>query len=122
MRAGERATSSSIPAAFLRGHIPGATSFDVGERLFDPDGVFVGGLELAMAMSEIGVGDEHTVVIVDTAAPAAALVLAWALRHHGHTETLILEGGFRRWLAENHPVTQAVVRHPFGSFTARTSS
>ena len=110
------------PAVFLNGHIPGSTSLDVGRRLFDESGAFVSPLELAMVMSEIGVGDEHTVVLVDEGRPAAALVAAWALRRHGHADTLILNGGFPRWVAEGRPVTRDIVKHPFASFTARIPS
>jgi rhodanese-related sulfurtransferase len=122
LRAGTWPSSKGAHAAFLDGHIPGATSFDVGARLFDETGSLVWAPELAMAMSAAGVGDEHTVVLVDEGRPSAALVAAWALRRYGHAETLILEGGFPRWAAEGRPVTRTVVKHPFASFTARTSS
>ncbi|MDF2692164.1 MAG: Thiosulfate sulfurtransferase, rhodanese [Labilithrix sp.] len=122
LRAGSWPSSKEAKAAFLRGHIPGATSFDVGARLFDETGSLVWAPELAMVMSAAGVGDEHTVVLVDDGRPSAALVAAWALRRFGHAATLILEGGFPRWLSEGRAVTQAIVKHPSGSFTARTPS
>ncbi len=121
-RIGHWGQTSEPPAAFLRGHIPGSTSLDVGRRLFDETGTIVPAPELAMAMSEIGVGDEHTVVLVDEGRPAAALVAAWLLRRYGHAETLILSGGFPRWAAEGRPVTRDLVKHPFASFTAKTPS
>ncbi len=122
LRAGRWPKTSSPSATFLRGHIPGSTALDVGGRLFDAAGALVCGAELAMAMSEAGVGDEHTVVLVDDGRPAAALVATWALRRYGHAETFILSGGFPRWVAEGRPVTEVVTKVPFGSFTARTSS
>jgi len=122
LRAGNWPSSKESPTAFLRGHVPGATSFDVGARLFDETGSLVWAPELAMVMSAAGVGDEHTVVLVDEGRPSAALVAAWALRRFGHAATLILEGGFPRWVAEGRPVTQTIVKHPSGSFTARAPS
>jgi rhodanese-related sulfurtransferase len=122
LRAGRWSSATHPPAAFLRGHIPGSTSFDVGGRLFDETGALVSAPELAMAMSKAGVGDEHTVVLVDDGCPAAAMVAAWMLRHYGHADTLILDGGFRRWVAEGRPVTEIVETPPFASFTARTPS
>ena len=121
-RIGSWPKTASLPPAFLAGHIPGSVSLDVGGRLFDEKGAFVSAPELAMAMSEIGVGDEHTVVLVDDGRPSAALVAAWALRRHGHVETLVLGGGFPRWTAEGRPVTRDVVRYPYASFTARIPS
>jgi rhodanese-related sulfurtransferase len=109
------------PAAFLEGHIPGSSSFEVGSRLFDESGELVSAFELAMIMSGAGVGDEHTVVLVDASRPGAALVAAWALRRYGHTETLILDGGYPRWFSEGRPITHEIVKHPSGSFTAKLS-
>ncbi|HVJ90011.1 MAG TPA: rhodanese-like domain-containing protein [Labilithrix sp.] len=122
LRAGTWPKSTQAPAAFLRGHLPNSVLFDVGARLFDETGVLVSAPEFAMAMSESGVGDEHTVVLVDDEVPTAALVAAWALRRYGHHDTLILAGGFPRWTAEGRPVAREVIRHPYASFTARTSS
>lgn len=122
LRAGTWPRATQPPAAFLQAHVPGSTSFDVGRRLFDDSGSLVSAPEMAMAMSEAGVGDEHTVVLVDEACPSAALVAAWTLRRYGHESTLILAGGFPRWLAEGKPTTRDLVKHPFASFTARISS
>ncbi|MBX3210164.1 MAG: hypothetical protein KF764_34350 [Labilithrix sp.] len=122
LRAGRWPKASQPSAAFLRGHIPGSASLDVGGRLFDASGALVCGAELAMAMSEAGVGDEHTVVLVDEGCPAAALVAAWALRRYGHADTLILTGGFPRWAAEGRPISRTATKLPFASFTARTPS
>jgi thiosulfate/3-mercaptopyruvate sulfurtransferase len=105
--------------SFAEGHIPGSSSLDANARLFDEAGAVVSAGELAMAMSEAGVGNEHTVIIIDGGSPATARSAAWALRRYGHAEAYMLAGGFPRWLAERRPVTQELVRHPSVSFTAR---
>jgi thiosulfate/3-mercaptopyruvate sulfurtransferase len=107
---------------FVRGRIPGSTLLDVGKRLVHPDGSLVSAPELAMAMSEIGVGDAHTVVLVDGDAPLDATIAAKALRRYGHQGTHVLAGGFPRWARERRPVVTELARHPFASFTARTPS
>lgn len=122
LRAGRSPAHVHPPATFVRSHIPGSTSLDVGGRLFDDAGALVCAPELAMAMSETGVGDEHIVVLVDDGIPGPAMVAAWALRHYGHLETLVLAGGFSRWTAEGRPVTRKIVRHGSASFTARKPS
>lgn len=122
LRAGEWPSLEQARAPYLRGHIAGSTFIDVGARLFDAEGSLVWGPELAMVMSEAGVSDGHTVVLIDDSRPAAALALEWALRRYGHADTLLLEGGYPRWVAEGRPVTQSIVKHPFGSFTAKTLS
>ncbi len=119
VRRGKWPKMSRTSDAFRRAHIPGSVQLDVAGRLFDANGSVICAPELAMLMSQLGVGDEHTVVLVDDEPPQAALAAAWVLRRYGHDKTLLLAGGFSRWLAENRPVTAEVVRHPFASFTAR---
>jgi thiosulfate/3-mercaptopyruvate sulfurtransferase len=90
--------------------------------LFDHHGNVVSAPELAIAMSTLGVGDDHTIVLVDDGPPDAALAAAWALAKYGHRDVHVLEGGFARWVGEGRPVSREVLRHPGASFTARVSS
>ncbi len=106
---------------FVRGRIPGSTLLDVGQRLLTRDGAIVSAAELAMAMSEIGVGDDHTVVLVDGDAPLDATIAAKALRRYGHLDTHVLAGGFPRWAREHRPVVREVAKHPPASFTAKAA-
>jgi thiosulfate/3-mercaptopyruvate sulfurtransferase len=121
VRAGPRPAETPLPLSFLRGHVRGASSLDVGRTLFDDGdpGRPVSAPELAMAMSELGVDDDHTVLLVDEGAGGAAAVAAWVLRRYGHEATLVLDGGLARWVAEGRPLTQNIERFPFASFTAR---
>jgi len=120
-KAGYAVTGSRAERAFPYedAHIPGASFLDVAGRLFDGTGRLVWGPEIAVAMSEIGVGDEHMVVLVDDGVPTAAMAASWALRRYGHHETVVLAGGFPRWVAEQRPVTRAAPRRAAASFTAR---
>ncbi|CAN5882988.1 hypothetical protein BH11MYX4_BH11MYX4_40040 [soil metagenome] len=107
------------PLAFLHGHIPCAVALDVRAALFDDAGEVISAAELALIMSSVGVGDEHTVVFVDEGRPEAALAAAWALARYGHRDVHVLEGGFARWLGEGRWVSREQVRHVPASFTAR---
>jgi thiosulfate/3-mercaptopyruvate sulfurtransferase len=109
-------------AAFIEGHVPGSVALDVRALLFDDEGDLVSAPELAIVMSSLGVGDGHTVVFVDEGRPEAALAAAWALTRYGHDDVHVLEGGFARWVGEGRAVSQALVRHPPVSFTARVPS
>lgn len=106
---------------FLDGHVPGSVALDV-RVLFDDRGDVVSAPELAMAMSGLGVGDEHTVVLVDEGRSDAALAAAWALKRFGHADVYVLDGGFARWIGEGRPVSREVVRHPPASYTAKVPS
>ncbi len=109
---------SAIEAA--QGRIPGAFDLPFESRLLDPrDGSFVSGIELACAMSEFGIGDEHLVIAYDQAAPKNALRLAQLLIRYGHDRVRVLDGGFLRWIEQGGEVSHESVRHPRASFTAR---
>ncbi len=73
-------------------------------------------------MAQLGVGDEHTIVVVDDATPQTSLVLALLLRRAGHDKTFLLAGGFPRWSAEGRFVSRTLAVHPPASFTARMTS
>lgn len=107
------------PLAYLRGHVPGAIPFDVREALFDETGELITAPELAMVMSSLGVGDEHTIVLVDDGRSGAGAAALWALGRYGHGDVHVLEGGYSRWLAEGRPTSREIVRLPWASFTAR---
>jgi len=108
-------------APFERGHVPGSVLLDVAATLFDDYGAPVWAPEVARTLSQLGVGDAHTIVIVDDAVPEMSLVLAAILRRAGHDKTFLLAGGFPRWCQERRPISQTLATHPPASFTARMS-
>lgn len=107
---------------FVEGHLPGAVLLDVRATLFDEEGSLVGALELARVMSSLGVGDEHTVVLVGDGPTLSTTAALRALVRYGHTAVAILEGGYTRWVADRRPVTRAITKPPRASFTARLAS
>lgn len=121
LRAGRWTRSAEPPATYLRGHVPGALHLDVGGSLFDRDGGIAGAPELAMVMSLLGIGDAHTIVLVDDAYGHVADVAAWVLDHYGHAAS-VLEGGFSRWLTEGRPVSRDRARQSPASFTASVAT
>ncbi len=105
-----------------REHVPHAVPLDVRGSLFDAHGEVVSAPELAMIMSSLGVGDGHTVVLVDEGPTYLARSAAWALAKYGHHDVHVLAGGHARWAAERRPLSRDVVRYPAASFTARVRS
>lgn len=61
---------------------------------------------LAMHMSLQGIQPTDTVVIVPDGKPHDATLVSMAFARLGHGQCGILHGGFARWVAEKHPVTQ----------------
>ncbi len=109
-------------ALYLRGHVPGAVHAPARTMLFDRSGAVLSAGEVALAMSNLGVGDEHTVVFVDSDRSDDARAAARALARYGHFDVHVLDGGFARWVAEGRPLSLSPTEYPAASFTAKVSS
>ena len=59
-------------------------------------------------MSQLGVSNDSLIVIYDDANGMFAARMWWSLRYYGHTNTVILAGGWKKWIAENRPVTDEI--------------
>jgi thiosulfate/3-mercaptopyruvate sulfurtransferase len=87
---------------YLEGHIPGASFLDVDEDLSDPNVRDQGRHPLpsaerfAEAAARAGIGDG--VFVVAYGSMGGAERLWWLLRHFGHEDCAVLDGGFEAWL------------------------
>jgi thiosulfate/3-mercaptopyruvate sulfurtransferase len=99
-------------SAWEEAHIPGAHFLDVEEELSGPrrsDGS--GGRHplpsaeaFAAAAASAGIGADSVVVAYDEAGEGGAARLWWLLRHFGHDDAAVLDGGLHGWRAGGHPV------------------
>lgn len=91
--------------AFREGHIPGARHFDL-DAVSDPDSPYPNMLpspeHFATAVGRLGVSNQTTVIIYDATYVSARVW--WMFRLFGHRQCHVLNGGWRRWLAEGRPV------------------
>ncbi len=88
--------------AYDAGHAPGAAYVDLDADLAGPPGH--GGRhplpdpdDFAAAMRRCGVRGDLPVVVYDDWNSAAAARCWWLLRHHGHTDVRVLDGGWEAW-------------------------
>lgn len=111
-------------------HIPGADFVDIIEELSDasadrelPRGVSAYRLpsaeQFASAVAAHGVGNETNVVAYDTTGGMWAARLWWLLRVFGHDKVAVLDGGWRKWLAEGRPTSAAAPTVAPARFEAR---
>jgi thiosulfate/3-mercaptopyruvate sulfurtransferase len=87
--------------AWEEGHIPGAHFLDVDEDLSAPPGEGRHPLpdagDFAAAAAAAGIGADSFVVAYDEAGEGGAARLWWLLRHFGHENVAVLDGGLRGW-------------------------
>jgi thiosulfate/3-mercaptopyruvate sulfurtransferase len=94
--------------AWQEGHIPGAHFLDVDEDLSAPPGEGRHPLpevdDFAAVAASAGIGSASAVVAYDDHGEGGAARLWWLLRHFGHDEAAVLDGGLRGWIAAGGPV------------------
>lgn len=104
---------------FAEGHVPGAVFVDLDADLADPPGP--GGRHplpdperFAVAMRRCGVVLDRPVVVCDARDGSVAARAWWLLRHHGHDDVRVLDGGFAAWASSGAPVETGDAPPPFG--------
>ena len=92
---------------YLDEHIPGAAFLDVERDLSGPPGApphhggrhpLPGEGEFARSASRAGIGPGVFVIAYDQGTTGGAARLWWLLRHFGHDDAAVLEGGIGVWL------------------------
>lgn len=111
-------------ADFERGHIPGAQFIDLQADLSDPSQrlrfMRPTADAFASAMRRFGVGQNSTFVLYSTTTPQWATRVWWLLRVFGFDRAAVLDGGWRKWTGEGHPVETGPARpRPPGDFAVR---
>ncbi len=111
--------------AFERGHIPGAVLIpDNWEKDPDTNRTHILPPAKFAAMAEgLGIGDNTLVIAYDNSMSLYAARLWWALNYYGHHEVKVLDGGWRRWVGEGHPINfDQPKQRAKVKFTPRTDS
>ena len=109
---------------WLEGHIPGAAFLDVDRDLAAPPGA--GGRHplpsaerFEDAAQRAGIGADTLVIAYDEAGEGGAARLWWLLRHFGHEDVAVLDGGLRGWREEGGPLRSGREDAALGDFYAR---
>jgi thiosulfate/3-mercaptopyruvate sulfurtransferase len=96
----------SARARYLEAHLPGAAFVDLDTDLSDlsiPPEVagrhpLPGAEQFAAAMGRAGIGSATLVVAYDEGMTGGAARLWWLLRHFGHEQVAVLDGGLQSWI------------------------
>ena len=96
-----------VEVGFVRGHIPGAVLVpDNYEKNPDTGRVLLMEPDQFKAMCQgLGIGEDTLVITYDNSQSLTATRLWWALNTYGHSNVKILDGGWRRWVAEGRTIS-----------------
>jgi len=91
---------------YLQAHIPGARFLDIdalSDRTNPAPHMLPSADDFSRAMEELGIGSDDRIIVYDNS-PIRTAARGWfMLRHFGAREVAILDGGFKKWLAEGRP-------------------
>ncbi len=98
---------------YASGHIPGAIAFDWQTQLQDNVARdIISQEEFEALLSRSGIGaDTHVVLYGDNHNWFAAYAF-WLFKYYGHTRISLVDGGRKKWLAEERPLTTEVPSYP----------
>ena len=109
-------------AEYLEAHIPGAVYFDIDD-IADTDTDLPHMLprpeKFSSRMRKMGIGDGQRIVVYDGMGLFSAARVWWTFRIMGVADVAVLEGGLRKWIAEDRPVESGPVSRLERHFTAR---
>ena len=96
-------------AQFAEGHLPGAYFFDIND-VADPNGrkdhTFPTAAIFAAKVGALGITNAHHIIAYDFMGGAcAAARVWWMFRHFGHEKVSVLDGGLKKWKAENRALS-----------------
>jgi thiosulfate/3-mercaptopyruvate sulfurtransferase len=112
-------------AEYLAGHIPGAVRFDI-DAISDHDNplphMLPSAAQFGRDVSELGIGNQDTIVVYDGAGMFSSPRVWWTLRLYGAKQVYILEGGLPKWRAEGRPIETGTVKAAARRFEATSPS
>src|ERR687885_1315093 len=101
------------------GHIPGAVLFDWRKDINDPISRNVlsrGACE--KLLQKAGVNNDTVLVLYGDFNNWFAAFAFWVFKYYGYKDVRVMNGGRKKWLLEDRPLTKDVPSYPAGNYTA----
>ena len=94
---------------YRSGHISGAVYWSFAEDLKKPELSDAPDADaMAVLLSRAGIEAATTIVLYGNLSNLVAAYAFWLLKHYGHQDVRLLDGGRQRWLDEGRPVSTAL--------------
>ncbi len=109
-------------ADYRNAHVPGAVFWDI-DAICDPDSrlphMLPNEAVFADHVERLGISNDDHVVVYDNSGMQTSPRVWWTLRAFGHRRVSVLDGGMRKWLAEDRPVAADTPTVTATRYTAR---
>ena len=110
-------------ANYELGHIPGAVLVNWKQDINAPINRNVLNKQAyEQLMQRIGVNNDTTLVLYGDFNNWFAAFAFWVFKYYGYRDVRILNGGRKKWLAEDKPVTKEIPSYPKGNFKLEQQS
>jgi thiosulfate/3-mercaptopyruvate sulfurtransferase len=106
-------------SAYAQGHIPGAVGWNWQTQLQDNirrDLIDKAALEKLLGQS--GISNDTTILLYGDNNNWFAAYALWQLKYHGHKDVRLINGGRKKWVEENRPLTTENTRVPAATYRA----
>ena len=108
-------------AEYRQAHIPGASYFDIDDIADETNPLphmVPSADKFADRVGKLGVANDHHVIAYDANGNGSAARVWWMFRLFGHENVSVLDGGLRKWQAEQRAVEAGVAEAAPASYRA----
>lgn len=110
---------------YSEGHIPNAVNLDLFSLHWldsSKDGIEAFTSQMEKIFSFVGITYEKKIVFYDDISGMLAARGVWIMMYFSHTQTYMLDGGFKKWKSENFPIAKKINQFKPSKFKAKTNS
>lgn len=106
-------------ANYTLGHVPGSVLIDWKADINDPvTRNIITKQACESLLQRVGVNDDTTLVLYGDFNNWFAAFAFWVFKYYGYKDVRLMNGGRKKWLEEDKPVTKDIPSHPKGNFKA----
>ena len=106
-------------SAYEEGHVPGAVGWNWETQLADTQTRDLASKEdFQSLLRSSGIDDDTTIVLYGDNDNWFAAWAFWQLTYYGHEDTKVLDGGRKKWLAEDRPLSTEAPDYEAGNWSA----
>jgi thiosulfate/3-mercaptopyruvate sulfurtransferase len=106
-------------ANYELGHIPGAVLFDWKRDINDPiSRNILSKQSCEELLQRFGINNDTTLILYGDFNNWFAAFAFWVFKYYGYRDVKIMDGGRKKWLEEDRPLSKDVPNYPKGNFKA----